>query len=34
MLEALQQQIHASGNPVQFPNTSIFNEDWTQWKPW
>lgn len=34
MLEALRQQIQASGNPVQFPNTSIFNEDWTQWKPW
>jgi len=34
LLEALRQQIQASGNPVQFPNTSIFNEDWTQWKPW
>ncbi len=34
MLEALRHQIQASGNPVQFPNTSIFNEDWTQWKPW
>ncbi|MGF1567036.1 MAG: FAD-dependent oxidoreductase [Nodosilinea sp.] len=34
MLEALRTEIYSSGNPVQFPNTSIFNEDWTEWKPW
>jgi len=34
LLDVLRMELHTSGNPVQFPNTSIFNEDWTQWKPW
>lgn len=34
LLDHLRAEIQASGNPVQFPDTSIFNEDWTQWKPW
>lgn len=34
LLEALRQQIVGSGNPVMFPNTSIFNEDWSNWRPW
>jgi len=34
MLEALQQEIIASGNPIMFPNTSIYNEDWDEWRPW
>jgi hypothetical protein len=34
MLEALQAQIATSGNPVAFPDTSIFNEDWSEWRPW
>jgi hypothetical protein len=34
LLDQLRMEIYTSGNPVQFPNTSIFNEDWTQWKPW
>lgn len=34
MLEQLQAQIQGSGNPVMFPNTSIFNEDWGDWRPW
>ncbi|PSN17075.1 FAD-dependent oxidoreductase [filamentous cyanobacterium CCP5] len=34
LLVELQDQIEASGNPVMFPNTSIFNEDWGNWRPW
>ncbi|TVP65091.1 MAG: FAD-dependent oxidoreductase [Leptolyngbya sp. LCM1.Bin17] len=34
MLEGLRAELESSGNPVQFPDTSIFNEDWTDWKPW
>ncbi len=34
MLEALRAELEASGNPVKFPNTSIFNEDWGNWRPW
>lgn len=34
MLEALQAEIVNSGNPIMFPNTSIFNEEWDNWKPW
>jgi hypothetical protein len=34
LLEQLRAELDASGNPTKFPNTSIFNEDWTQWKPW
>ena len=34
LLDQLRAELQTSGNPVQFPNTSIFNEDWTPWKPW
>lgn len=34
LLEKLQAQLEDSGNPVMFPNTSIFNEDWGEWRPW
>jgi hypothetical protein len=34
MLDALRAEIQESGNPVMFPNTSIYNEDWQNWKPW
>jgi hypothetical protein len=34
LLHALRQELEASGNPTQFPDTSIFNEDWDAWKPW
>ncbi len=34
MLEALKAEIEASGNPVMFPNTSIFNQNWDAWRPW
>lgn len=34
LLEALRMQIATSGNPVAFPDTSIFNEDWSEWRPW
>ncbi len=34
LLEALQTELEQSGNPIQFPNTSIFNEDWEDWRPW
>ncbi|HEY9761392.1 MAG TPA: FAD-dependent oxidoreductase [Trichocoleus sp.] len=34
LLEVLRHQITNSGNPVMFPNTSIFNEDWDIWRPW
>ena len=31
-LEALQKQIKDSGNPIAFPGTSIFNQDWQKFK--
>jgi hypothetical protein len=34
MLEALKAEIATSGNPVMFPNTSIFNHHWEAWRPW
>ncbi len=34
MLEALRAEIMESGNPIMFPNTSIFNEEWDEWRPW
>ena len=34
LLDQLQSQIYRSGNPISFPNTSIFNEDWADWRPW
>lgn len=34
LLDQLRADLQNSGNPVQFPNTSIFNEDWGNWRPW
>ncbi|MGD1900366.1 MAG: FAD-dependent oxidoreductase [Phormidesmis sp.] len=33
-LEQLQQQLNANGNPTAFPDTSIFNLDWEEWRVW
>jgi hypothetical protein len=33
-LEQLQQQLTRNGNPVAFPNTSILNQDWEDWRVW
>ena len=33
-LEELQRQLNANGNPIAFPNTSIFNLDWEDWRVW
>lgn len=34
LLYELQKQLTANGNPVMFPGSSIFNEDWGEWRPW
>ncbi len=34
MLEQLQRRLNANGNPTAFPNTSIFNLDWEDWRVW
>jgi len=31
-LEALQQQLRQNGNPTAFPDTSIFNQSWEDWR--
>jgi len=31
-LRRLQERLRRDGNPPEFPNTSIFNEDWEAWK--
>lgn len=31
-LERLQQRLREQGNPIAFPDTSIFNEDWDDWR--
>ncbi|HEY9648712.1 MAG TPA: FAD-dependent oxidoreductase, partial [Chroococcidiopsis sp.] len=31
-LEELQQRLNQEGNPTAFPNTSIFNESWNDWR--
>lgn len=31
-LEALQQRLRETNNPIAFPNTSIFNEQWQDWR--
>ena len=31
-LEALQRRLQANGNPIAFPDTSIFNQNWEDWK--
>jgi len=33
-LAKLQQLLVKNGNPIDFPNTSIFNLDWADWAPW
>jgi hypothetical protein len=32
LFKALKREIEDRGNPVQFPDTSIFNEDWEDWQ--
>ena len=34
MLEELRKQLHRNDNPTAFPNTSIFNLDWEDWRVW
>ncbi|MEO1591549.1 MAG: FAD-dependent oxidoreductase [Cyanobacteria bacterium J06632_22] len=34
LLLELQQRLNAAGNPTAFPNTSIFNQDWEDWRVW
>ena len=34
MLEQLQRRLNDDGNPTAFPNTSIFNTDWEDWRVW
>lgn len=31
-LQALRQRLEQTGNPTAFPNTSIFNESWNNWR--
>ena len=31
-LKILQERLQESGNPTAFPDTSIFNQDWEEWK--
>ena len=33
-LEILQRQLNANGNPTAYPDTSIFNLDWEDWRVW
>jgi hypothetical protein len=33
-LQKLQMILQRNGNPTAFPNTSIFNEKWEDWKVW
>lgn len=33
-LVELQKRIESRGNPTAFPNTSIFNQDWEDWRVW
>ena len=30
----LKRRLQDNGNPVEFPDTSIFNLDWEDWKVW
>jgi hypothetical protein len=34
LLEALQQRLVRDGNPIRFPDASIFNEVWQDWLAW
>jgi hypothetical protein len=31
-LEALKRRLEQNGNPTAFPDTSIFNESWDEWR--
>lgn len=33
-LQQLRDRLEKNGNPVEFPNTSIFNLDWEAWRVW
>ncbi|MEL7332505.1 MAG: FAD-dependent oxidoreductase [Cyanobacteria bacterium J06560_2] len=33
-LEQLQKRLNDNGNPTAFPNTSVFNLDWEEWRVW
>ncbi|MBW4653627.1 MAG: FAD-dependent oxidoreductase [Kaiparowitsia implicata GSE-PSE-MK54-09C] len=33
-LMELQALLRRNGNPTEFPDTSIFNEEWEEWAPW
>lgn len=33
-LQVLRDRLQQNGNPIEFPNTSIFNEDWDEWRVW
>jgi hypothetical protein len=34
LLQKLQNQLGQNGNPTRFPDTSIFNLDWQEWRVW
>ncbi len=34
LLDALRQRLIENGNPIAFPDTSIFNLDWEDWRVW
>ncbi|NEP18943.1 MAG: FAD-dependent oxidoreductase [Leptolyngbya sp. SIO4C1] len=34
LLQELQTRLNRSGSPTAFPNTSIFNQDWADWRVW
>ncbi len=34
LLEKLRRQLEQSGNPTAFPNTTILNEQWQEWRVW
>ncbi|HIK56610.1 MAG TPA: FAD-dependent oxidoreductase [Synechococcales cyanobacterium M55_K2018_004] len=34
LLRKLQAELNRDGNPTSFPNTSVFNLDWSQWRVW
>ncbi len=33
-LQTLQKRLNQNGNPTAFPNTSVFNEQWEDWRVW
>lgn len=34
LLQTLRDRLQENGNPIKFPNTSIFNQDWEEWRVW